>query len=54
MAGAVENKEVTRDRLGGDDVWILRHISGSVDLSFVIDPLGHADLALRASKAADL
>ena len=54
MTSAIKNEQVSRDGLCGDDVGVLRHISGSVDLSLVVDALSDTDLALRASESSDL
>lgn len=37
MFGVVENKDITRRGLGGDDARVLGHVAGSVDLSFVVN-----------------
>ena len=52
MLGVVKDKHIRRRGLGGNDTRILGHITGPVDLSFVIDLNFNLNLSRDAAKAS--
>ena len=44
--GPIKDEHLARDGLGGDQVWVLRHVTRAIDLARVVDPLHDVDARL--------
>jgi hypothetical protein len=54
MFGVVENEHITGRCLSGDDALVLRHVSGPVDLAFVVDTNFDVDFSADRAEAPEL
>ena len=43
MLRPIEHQDLPTDRLGRDEIWVLGHIPGTVDLARMVDPLDDVD-----------